>query len=31
MTHPVLPALEAYRQRMLLREPFRANVVQSLS
>jgi glutathione S-transferase len=31
MTRPSLPALEAYRQRMLLREPFRANVVQALS
>jgi glutathione S-transferase len=31
MTRPDLPALEAYRQRMLLREPFRANVVQPLS
>jgi glutathione S-transferase len=31
MTRPALPALEAYRLRMLLRDPFRANVVQSLS
>jgi glutathione S-transferase len=31
MTRPSLPALEAYRQRMLLREPFCVNVVQPLS